>query len=91
MGRFLFGDYLSMIYSGTDGRIMSGHDGTGKAASVSMLTPAGMISSLLRRQPDLDHVAAGPGRTGDFLNPPSISRISQGFADYSGELVISRV
>jgi hypothetical protein len=35
-------DYLSMTYSGTDGRIMSGHDGAGKAASVSMLTPVGI-------------------------------------------------
>jgi hypothetical protein len=32
-------DYLSMAYSGTDGRIMSGHDGAGKAFSVSLLTP----------------------------------------------------
>jgi hypothetical protein len=35
-------NYLSMIYSRTDGRIMSGHDDAGKAASVSMLTPAGI-------------------------------------------------
>ena len=34
--------YLSVTYSGTDGRIMSGHDEAGKAASVSMLTPAGI-------------------------------------------------
>jgi hypothetical protein len=36
-------DYLSTTYSGPDGRIMSGQDDAGKAASVSMSTPAGII------------------------------------------------
>jgi hypothetical protein len=48
-----------MTYSGTDGRIMSGHDDAGKAASVSMLTPAG-ITGGGRAYHAGEHHVAGP-------------------------------
>jgi hypothetical protein len=66
-------------------------DGDRLSVTSPQLTVSRTIQNawLLHRQPDLDHIAVRSDQTGDFLKPPSISRISQGFADHSGELVIS--
>jgi hypothetical protein len=68
--------------------LRGGPDGDRLSATAPQLTVPRTIQNarLLHRQPDLDHVAVRSDRTGDFLHLPSISRISQGFADHSGKL-----